>query len=88
MKYSGRYRYWQLVNITINITENETVITFYFNNFKNDDISDIEKSIVESIDSKDEDPLIGLGVLFELMWNNSDNVLRNSILLNIKKGLN
>ena len=37
MKYNGRYRYWQLVNITINITENETVITFYFNNFKNDD---------------------------------------------------
>lgn len=68
--------------------KNIDVRNYIINNFKNDDISDIEKSIVESIDSKDDDPLIGLGVLFELMWNNSDNVLRNSILLNIKKGLN
>ena len=68
--------------------KNIDVRNYIINNFKNDDISDIEKSIVESIDSKDEDPLIGLGVLLELMWNNSDNVLRNSILLNIKKGLN
>ena len=68
--------------------KNIDVRNYIINNFKNDDISDIEKSIVESIDSKDEDPLIGLGVLFELMWNNSDNALRNSILLNIKKGLN
>lgn len=68
--------------------KNIDVRNYIINNFKDDDIDDIEKSIVESIDSKDEDPLIGLGVLFELMWNNSDNVLRNSILLNIKKGLN
>lgn len=68
--------------------KNIDVRNYIINNFKDDDIEDIEKSIVESIDNKDEDPLIGLGVLFELMWNNSDNVLRNSILLNIKKGLN
>ncbi len=68
--------------------KNIDVRNYIINNFRDDDIEDIEKSIVESIDSKDEDPLIGLGVLFELMWNNSDNVLRNSILLNIKKGLN
>lgn len=68
--------------------KNIDVRNYIINNFKDDDIENIEKSIVESIDSKDEDPLIGLGVLFELMWNNSDNVLRNSILLNIKKGLN
>ncbi len=68
--------------------KNINVRNYIINNFKDDDIEDIKKSIVESIDSKDEDPLIGLGVLFELMWNNSDNVLRNSILLNIKKGLN
>ncbi len=68
--------------------KNIDVRNYIINNFKDDDIEDIKKSIVESIDSKDEDPLIGLGVLFELMWNNSDNVLRNSILLNIKKGLN
>ncbi|MBQ2415343.1 MAG: hypothetical protein II283_02795 [Alistipes sp.] len=46
------------------------------------------KIITTSIDSKSDDPLIGLGVLFELMWNNSNNDTKNTILTNIKKGLN
>ena len=61
---------------------------YIINNFKEDDIKDIEKSITTSIDSKSDDPLIGLGVLFELMWNNSSNDIKNTILTNIKKGLN
>lgn len=61
---------------------------YIINNFKEDTIEDIEKSITSSIESKSDDPLIGLGVLFELMWNNSTNDLKNSILTNIKKGLN
>lgn len=68
--------------------DNIDVRKYIINNFKDDDVEDIEKSIIESINSLEEDPLIGLGVLFEIMWNNSDNVLRNSILVNIKKGLN
>ena len=70
-----------------NNMDNIDVRTYIINNFKEDDIKDIENSITESIDSKEDDTLIGLGVLFEIMWNNSDNTLRNSILLNIKKGL-
>lgn len=61
---------------------------YIINNFKNDNIKEIEKSITTSIESKSEDPLIGLGVLFELMWNNSNNDIKNTILTNIKKGLN
>lgn len=61
---------------------------YIINNFKEDDIKDIEKSITTSIESKSDDPLIGLGVLFELMWNNSTNDTKNTILTNIKKGLN
>lgn len=61
---------------------------YIINNFKDDDIEDIEKSITSSIESKSDDPLIGLGVLFEIMWNNSSNDLRETILTNIKKGLN
>ena len=57
-------------------------------NFKDDNIEDIEKSITSSIESRSDDPLIGLGVLFEIMWNNSSNDLRETILTNIKKGLN
>ena len=42
--------------------------------------SDIKQSIITSIESKDEDPLIGLGVLFEVMWNNSSEDEKLSIL--------
>ena len=42
------------------------------NNFKDNDIDDIKESIIESIKSKDEVLLPGLGVFFELVWNNSD----------------
>lgn len=61
---------------------------YIINNFKDDNIEDIEKSITSSIESRSDDPLIGLGVLFEIMWNNSSNDLRETILTNIKKGLN
>lgn len=60
---------------------------YIINNFKDDNINDIEKSINMSIDSKEEDPLIGMGVLFELAWINSTKELREEILNNIKKGI-
>ena len=67
--------------------DNIDIRKYIINNFKEDSIEDIEKSISTSIESKSEDPLIGLGVLFELMWNNSSNDIKNTILNNIKKGL-
>lgn len=67
---------------------NIDVRKYIINNFKDDSVEDIEKSIDMSIESKADDPLIGLGVLFELMWKNSDNNIKNTILENIKKGLN
>ena len=60
---------------------------YIINNFKDDNVNDIEKSINMSIDSKEEDPLIGMGVLFELAWINSTKELREEILDNIKKGI-
>lgn len=60
---------------------------YIINNFKDDNVDDIEKSINMSIDSKEEDPLIGMGVLFELAWVNSTKELRDEILSNIKKGI-
>ncbi len=56
-------------------------------NFKDDDINSIKESIVESIKSKDEVLLPGLGVFFELVWNNSSEDERISILKKIKKGI-
>lgn len=67
--------------------DNIDVRKYIINNFKEDSVEDIEKSITTSIESKSEDPLIGLGVLFELMWNNSNNDMKDTILTNIKKGL-
>lgn len=67
--------------------DNIDVRKYIINNFKDDSVEDIEKSITSSIESKEEDPLIGLGVLFELMWNNSSNDVKDTILSNIRKGL-
>ena len=66
---------------------NIDVRKYIINNFKEDSIEEIEKSITTSIESKSEDPLIGLGVLFEIMWNQSNNETKDTILTNIKKGL-
>lgn len=67
--------------------DNIDVRKYIMNNFKEDSIEEIEESITTSIESKSEDPLIGLGVLFELMWNHSNQETKNTILSNIKKGL-
>ena len=66
---------------------NIDVRKYIINNFKNDSTEEIANSINMSIESKAEDPLIGLGVLFEIMWNNSSNDLKDTIISNIKKGL-
>ena len=50
---------------------NIDIRAYIISNFKEDNIEEIRNSIEESIASHDEDPLIGLGVLFELFWNNS-----------------
>lgn len=68
--------------------DNIDVRKYIINNFKEDTTEDIAKSINSSIESHSDDPLIGLGVLFELMWNNSTNETKDTILSNIKKGLN
>lgn len=43
------------------------------NNFKNTNIEELRESIEESVNSSDEVVLPGLGVLFEILWKNSDN---------------
>ena len=50
--------------------ENIDVRKYIIENFKNDNKEKIKDSIETTIKFKDEDALIGLGVLFELLWNN------------------
>ena len=61
---------------------------YIINNFKDDDVSDIKDSIDSSIASMEEEPLIGLGVLFELAWKNANSDKQMQILKLIKVGLN
>ena len=67
--------------------DNIDVRQYIINNFKGDSIEDIKNSIHSSIESGEEDPLIGLGVLFEVMWKQSSDDDKNIILANIRKGL-
>lgn len=60
---------------------------YIIDNFKGDEINDIRNSIDKSIKSKEDEPLIGLGVFFELLWNNSDERTKSLILNNIKRGI-
>ena len=50
--------------------ENIDIRQYIIENFKDDNEEKIRDSIETTIKFKDEDALIGLGVLFELLWNN------------------
>lgn len=67
--------------------DNIDVRKYIISNFKDSDIEEIKTSIIDSISSGDDDPLIGLGVLFEILWNNSSDEEKLVILNNIKKGM-
>lgn len=59
------------------------------NNFLGLDSSEIKKSIEDAVNDRDEITLPGLGVFFEILWNNSKDDVRknivNTIYNNIKK---
>ena len=60
---------------------------YIINNFKNDDINQIRKSIDSSIKDNDDETLLGLGVFMELIWNESDEDLKITILNMIKNAI-
>lgn len=53
---------------------------YILNNFKNDSKEDIKGAIDESINSKDEVTLPGMGVFMELIWNNATNEMKDEML--------
>ena len=55
------------------------------NNFKNDDFNTLRNAIEESVKEQDELTLPGLGVFFELVWENSTQELKNEIIEIIRK---
>lgn len=56
-------------------------------NFKDVNVDDIRSSIEDAIKEKDEITLPGLGVFFEMLWTNSDESLKKTILNNLKKAI-
>lgn len=57
------------------------------NNFKNNQKEEICEAIKSSIKENDEITLPGLGVFFELLWNNSNDIEKNSILNKLEEVL-
>ena len=53
---------------------------YILNNFKNDSKEDIKGAIDESINSKDEVTLPGMGVFMEIIWNNATNEMKDEML--------
>ena len=60
--------------------ENIDIRNYIIENFKNDNPEKIRDSIETTIKFRDEDALLGLGVLFELLWNNSNDEEKENYL--------
>jgi len=57
------------------------------NNFKDCNLEEIKESIETSIKDNDEITLPGIGVFFEILWNNSNEKDKEFILDKIINGL-
>ena len=53
---------------------------YIIKNFKDCSIMDVRETVIASVNSNDEVVLPGLGVLFEIVWNDSDNNFRNEMV--------
>ncbi len=60
--------------------ENIDIRNYISENFKDDNEEKIRDSIETTIKFKDEDALIGLGVLFELLWEGSKESEKDNYL--------
>lgn len=60
---------------------------YIIENFKDDNVDKIRDSIETTINARDEDALIGLGVLFELLWNKLNDDEKKQSLDNIRNSI-
>ena len=58
---------------------------YIINNFKDDETSTIKNAIEESIKEGDEVTLPGMGVFFEIIWQDSTEEAKEKILSTLKK---
>lgn len=57
-------------------------------NFKNTNEKELQDSIESSLKEGAEESLPGLGVFFEVLWQNSTSEQQKSIIENLNKGFN
>ena len=67
--------------------ENIDIRNYIIENFKDDNIEKIKNSIETTINERDEDALIGLGVLFELLWKKLNHEEKEKNLNNIRESI-
>ena len=67
--------------------ENIDIRNYIIENFKDDNIEKIKDSIETTITERDEDALIGLGVLFELLWTKLNQEEKEKSLNNIRESI-
>lgn len=67
--------------------ENIDIRNYIIENFKDDNAEKIRDSIETTINTRDEDALIGLGVLFELLWNSLSQEEKEKSLDNIRNSI-
>lgn len=67
--------------------ENIDIRNYIIENFKDDNIEKIKNSIETTINERDEDALIGLGVLFELLWTKLNQEEKEQSLNNIRESI-
>lgn len=63
--------------------QNIDIRNYIIENFKEDNVEKIRNSIEMTIETREEDALIGLGVLFELVWKNLTEEEKNNYLKSI-----
>ena len=66
---------------------NTDIRSYIKENFKESDQKEIRESIESSIKEKDEVTLPGLGVFFEIMWQNVNENMKEKILDTIKSSI-
>ena len=67
---------------------NISIRNYIIDSFKDDNVNEIKESIESSIDEKLEEALPGLGVFFEIIWENINEDKKNELLEILKTHLN
>ena len=60
---------------------------YIINNFKNSSTEDMRKAVETALKSEDEEALPGMGVFFDIIWNNCSKEKQNDLLQILKDNL-